>query len=179
MYSVRLPRKSRHADSGSARFSVLICLRAPVAGMSNASVSAIRAGFSDPSTSSVFWVFMITCPPSLGSTPDEDDAQPHARAGRHGRKKAHLVDPVVEARRRVLGNDADLHCQAGDHGKRQIAMGNRAAEWAFPLCALDVDMDPLMIAGARRKRIDARLIDRRPNRKRRAPVRPVRSSRQV
>src|SRR5882762_482003 len=43
--------------------------RAPAAGSRSDSVSATKAGFSDPSTSSVFWVFMITCPPSLGSIP--------------------------------------------------------------------------------------------------------------
>jgi hypothetical protein len=36
---------------------------------------------------------------------------------------------------------------------------NRSAERAFPFRPLDIDMDPLLIAGALAEVIDARLVD--------------------
>src|ERR1700737_1931308 len=41
-------------------------------------------------------------------------------------------------------------------------MRDRTAEWTFTLRPFDVDMNPLMVAGARRKRVDAWLVDRDP-----------------
>jgi hypothetical protein len=41
-------------------------------------------------------------------------------------------------------------------------MGDRFAEWAFSFCALDIDVDPLVIAGAGCELIDTVLIDRDP-----------------
>ena len=41
-------------------------------------------------------------------------------------------------------------------------MRDRTAEWTFTLRPFDVDMNPLMVAGAGRKRVDARLVDRNP-----------------
>jgi len=41
-------------------------------------------------------------------------------------------------------------------------MGDRCAKWAFAFCAIDIDMDPLPIAGAARELIDAVLTDRNP-----------------
>ena len=56
--------------------------------ISSASVSAIKAGFSEPSTSSVFWVFMMTCPPSFGSTPARvTRSRTRAPAGTGARKR--------------------------------------------------------------------------------------------
>src|SRR5262249_31852572 len=78
---------------------------------------------------------------------------------RHGRQKTNLVDPIVEARRCVLGDDANLHDQWSHHRECQIAVGDRATKRTFPLCPFNVDMDPLIIARARRKCIDARLVD--------------------
>src|SRR5258708_14734799 len=130
--------------------------------MSSASVSAIRAGFSDPSISSVFRVFMTISPPSLGSTPRENDAQSHTSSCGHGRKKANLIDPVVEAGRGVFGDDTNLHGQRGQQCERQIAVSDRTAVRTFPFRPFDVDVNPLMIASARRKRIDPCLVDRNP-----------------
>src|SRR5262249_2859866 len=60
----------------------------PLAGIRSPAVSAIRAGFSDPSTSSVFCVFMIICPPSLGSTPRRTTrSRTRAPAGTGARKR--------------------------------------------------------------------------------------------
>ena len=92
----------------------------------------------------------------------ENDAQPHARTGRDRRQKANLVDAVVEPGGGVRRDDADLHRERGDHRQRQIAVRDGAAKRTFPLRPFDVDMDPLMIAGAGRKRVDARLVDRDP-----------------
>ncbi len=76
----------------SERFSVLIAVFVPFAGMRNASVSAIRAGLSDPSTSRVFLVFMIACPPSLGSTPARTTRRRTRAPAGTGARKRDLVD---------------------------------------------------------------------------------------
>jgi hypothetical protein len=41
-------------------------------------------------------------------------------------------------------------------------MGDRTSERTFPLRPFDVDVNPLAIAGAGRKRVDAWLINRNP-----------------
>src|SRR5882757_7925722 len=92
----------------------------------------------------------------------QSDAKPNARTGRHRGKKANLVDPVIQARRRIPGYDADLHGKGSDHGKRQVAVRDRATKGALPLRARNVDVDPLMIACAGRKRIDACLVNGHP-----------------
>src|SRR3984893_16154246 len=92
----------------------------------------------------------------------ERDAQPHARTSRHRRQEANLVDPVIQPRRGVTRDDTDLHSQRGHHRKRQIAVGDGAAERTFLLRPFDVHMNPLMIAGTGRKRVDTRLVDRNP-----------------
>src|SRR3984893_1334436 len=94
--------------------------------------------------------------------PGEDDAQPHARACRHRRQEANLVDPVVQPRRSVTRDDTDLHRQRGHHRERQIAVGDGSAERTFPLRPFDVYVDPLVIAGTGRERVDTRLVDRNP-----------------
>src|SRR6266403_1109938 len=94
--------------------------------------------------------------------PDEHDAQPHARACRHRRQEANLVDPVVQPRRSITRDDTDVHRQRGHHRERQIAVSDGSAERTFPLCPFDVDVDPLVIASTGRERVDTRLVDRNP-----------------
>src|ERR1700735_2187395 len=90
--------------------------------------------------------------------PGEHDAQPHARARAHRRQKANLVDPVIQPGGGIARDDADLHRQWRHHRQRQIAMGDRTSERTFPLRPFNVDMNPLAIAGAGRKCVDAWLI---------------------
>src|SRR3984957_13890708 len=92
----------------------------------------------------------------------ENHAQPHSRPGRDRSQKANLVDSVIQPGGGIGRNDADLHRERSHHRQRQIAMRDRTAEWTFTLRSFDVDMNPLMVAGARRKRIDAPLVDRDP-----------------
>src|SRR5258705_1437087 len=94
--------------------------------------------------------------------PDEHDAQPHACAGRHGSQKANLVDPVIQPGGSIGRDDTDLHCERRYHRQRQITVCDRAAERTFPLRPFNVDMNPLLIAGAGGKRVNAWLVDRSP-----------------
>src|SRR5712672_1476792 len=94
--------------------------------------------------------------------PGERDAQPYARTGRYRRQEANLVDPVVQPSRCVTRDDADLHRQRGHHRERQIAVGDGSTERAFPLRPFGVDMNPLLITGTGRERVDTRLVDRNP-----------------
>src|SRR5437868_3538709 len=94
--------------------------------------------------------------------PGKDNAQPHARTSRHRCQKADLIDPVIQPGSGIAWDDANLHGQRSHHRQRQIAMRDRTAERTFPLCPFNVDVNPLAIAGAGSKRIDARLIYRDP-----------------
>src|SRR5215467_8303397 len=86
----------------------------------------------------------------------------HARARFHGRNEADLVQTVIESGRRVRWYHAELHDHGRDQRQGQITMRDRAAERTFTFGALDIDMDPLAIAGAGRERVDAILVDRDP-----------------
>src|SRR5208337_3242650 len=88
----------------------------------------------------------------------EDDAQSDAPPGRHRRQKAHLVQAVVEAGRRVRRDDADVERQRTDQRQREIAVRDRSAEGTFPSGAVDIDVDPLTIAGAVGELVDPLLI---------------------
>src|ERR1700675_835162 len=92
----------------------------------------------------------------------ERDAQPYARTSRHRRQEANLVDPVVQPSRGVTRDDTDLHRQRGHHRKRQIAVGDGPAKRTFLLRPFDVHVNPLVIAGTGRKRVDTRLVDCNP-----------------
>jgi hypothetical protein len=77
-----------------------------------------------------------------------------ARPRRHRREEAQAIDAVVGAV--AVADDletaarADLREQA--HG--QEAVGDRAAERALAPCALDVDVDPLVVARERGEAVD-------------------------
>src|SRR4029077_9520028 len=78
--------------------------------------------------------------------PGENHAQPDACTGGHRREEANPVDPLVQAGRGVLWDDADVHGQRRDHRERQITMRDRAAEGTFPPGPLNIDMDPLRVS---------------------------------
>src|SRR5580704_1298619 len=90
--------------------------------------------------------------------PGEHDAQPHAGTCRHRRQEADLVDPVIQPGGGIARDDADLHRQWRHHRQRQIAMSDRTSERTFPLRPFNVDVNPLAVAGAGCKRVDAWLI---------------------
>src|SRR5882724_7622100 len=94
--------------------------------------------------------------------PSKRDAQPHSRTGQYRRQEANLVDSVVQPRRGITRDDTDLHRQRSHHCECQIAVGDGTAERTFLLRPFDVHMNPLMIAGTGRKRIDPRLVDCNP-----------------
>src|SRR5881227_1682202 len=70
--------------------------------------------------------------PAAACVVDRDDlgARAHARAGRDGRRKAHLVPAVVDAERKSLRLDEVL-AEAVDHRQRQVPVGHRGAERAL------------------------------------------------
>src|SRR5579883_1218752 len=82
------------------------------------------------------------------------ERRPHARAGRDGRREAHAVQAVVDAHASRARHD--LVRRDRDQGQRQVAVRDRAAERPL-LGALRVDVDPLVVAGRVRERVDARL----------------------
>src|SRR5215831_13441846 len=87
----------------------------------------------------------------------------HARASPLSRRnEADLVQSVIEPGRRVRRYHAEIHDHGRDQRQGQITMRDRTAERTFTFGALDVDMDPLAIAGAGRERVDAILVDRDP-----------------
>src|SRR5258708_35606278 len=94
--------------------------------------------------------------------PGGPGAPPFARASRHRCQKSNLVDPVIQPGGGIGRDDADLHRQRGHHRQRQIAMRDRTAERTLSSRPFDVDMNPLMIAGAGRKGVDAWLVYRNP-----------------
>src|SRR5437879_3077571 len=118
-------------------------------------VSATRAGRDAPSTSIVFSEVMRT-PPATGST-DLIFWRRRMRAGRHLAGKAHAIGPVIEAARTVL--DAVQRLAEARHQRQcQIAVGDRLAPWHVALGALDIHMDPLVVAGRVGEFVDQRLI---------------------
>ncbi len=137
-----------------------------------ASVSAISAGLSSPSICSSFIVLRMIRPPPFFSA-DTSVTRLRTRApALTGRHEAHLVQPVVEASRRVLGNDADLDRERRQQRKRQIAVRDRAAERAFAFRAFHVHVNPL-----RCRPCIARTRRCAPDRRRPSPTRPARGRR--
>ena len=60
-----------------------------------------------------------------------------------------------------MGGD-QLAAEAVDHRERQVAVGNRGAEGALGFGPLNVDVDPLVIAGELGESVDVLLGDRAP-----------------
>src|SRR5262249_19376651 len=81
-------------------------------------------------------------------------------ADRHRRREAHAVEAVVEREREALHAE-HLAREQRDQREREVAMGDRAAERRL-LRALHVDVDPLVVAGDVRERVDVGLGDLMP-----------------
>src|SRR5271170_93056 len=88
-------------------------------------------------------------------------AQPDARAGRHLSGEAHSVRSVIEAARTLL--DPVEGCSESRHQRQcQVAVGDRLAARHLALGALDIDMDPLMVAGRIGEFVDDCLVEGEP-----------------
>src|SRR3954468_24196339 len=70
----------------------------------------------------------------------------HLAAGGDRRGEAHLVPAVVDAEDEA-GRLDQLLAEAVDQAQRQVAVRHRRAEWALGLGPLDIDVDPLVVAG--------------------------------
>src|SRR5262245_27822416 len=91
-------------------------------------------------------------------------ADADARARLHRRDEADLVRAVVDAAA-SLGNLEEARGHARDERESEIAVGDRLAAGHLALGALDVDVDPLVIAGRFRELVDHPLVDRHPLRR--------------
>src|SRR6516165_5688196 len=87
--------------------------------------------------------------------------QANARTGRHLPSKADPVGPVIEPARAVLDAIEGL-AEARHQRQCQIAVRDRLAARHLALGALDIDMDPLVVASGIGEFIDQRLIDGKP-----------------
>src|SRR4051812_4857120 len=76
---------------------------------------------------------------------DELQIAAHARAGQHGGGEADLVPAIVDAQPEAAPF-GEVFAQAVDQRERQVAVCDRRAEGALGLGALDVDVDPLVVA---------------------------------
>mgnify|MGYP003694646303 CR=1 FL=1 len=124
-------------------------------------ISPTSAGRSCPSISTV--ISELTRDAVARHLLGAGDALAHAdaRAGLHRRDEADLVRAVIDAPAALL----DLQ-QRGGHPRnerqREIAVGDRLAPGHLALGPLDVDVDPLMVAGGVGELVDHRLVDRDP-----------------
>jgi hypothetical protein len=94
---------------------------------------------------------------------DRDDLGAGADLGvnRHRGGEADLVPAVVDAEGEAGGLD-QLAAEAVDEGEGEVAVGDRGAEGALGLGPLDVDVDPLVVAGELGEGVDVGLGDLAP-----------------
>src|SRR3954447_10478021 len=99
---------------------------------------------------------------ALGAARDVRDlldlrAGPDLGGDRHGRREADLVEAVVEREREAFELE-HLVVQVRAERQREVAVGDRAPERRV-LRALDVHVDPLVVAGDVGERVDVLLCD--------------------
>ena len=123
--------------------------------------SATQTGFSPPSISTVQrWTTWCQPPPTSSTETISIEARMFESTG-HRRREADLVPAVVHAQLEALLHQQAV-AEAVDRGQRQVAVGDRAAERALGLRALDVHVDPLVVAGDLGEAVDHLLVDRAP-----------------
>ncbi len=153
------PPRGRHGGHADRRVAARARLRRQT--RAPADESATQHGFSLPSTSSVKRVTSWNQPPSSSSTETTSARRADPRSGRHRRREADLVPAVVDAELDA-GDREHLLAEAVDQRERQVAVGDRDAEGALGLRPLDVDVDPLVVAGELGEQVDVLLGDLAP-----------------
>src|SRR5262252_1502423 len=88
-----------------------------------------------------------------------------ALARAHRSQEPDFFEPVVEDLLRRGAGHQDAQRSGGHQREREIAMCNGSAERALAARALDVDVNPLGVAGAFGELADARLVERDPVRR--------------
>src|SRR5262249_37010780 len=101
--------------------------------------------------------------PAAADLVDGDDLGPGADASvdRDRGGKADLVPAVVDAEGEP-GRGDQLLAEPVDQREGEVAVGDRRPERALRLGALDVDVDPLVVAGELGEGVDVRLRDSAP-----------------
>src|SRR5580698_7415846 len=90
------------------------------------------------------------------------EARADARPGWYRRGEAHAVQPVIDAHLEIAADLEAVVRQAAQHRQRQEAVRDGAAKRRLLPGALYILMDPLVIAGDVRERVDARLLHGEP-----------------
>ena len=118
----------------------------------------MQTGLSPPSRSMT--AASVSCsPPATSSTDLEGRRQPHLRADRHRRRGSGPCSGRSSRPSTVSVTTQDLRRQRRQQRQRQVAVRDRAAEGALGLRALDVDVDPLVVAGRVGELVDVLLGD--------------------
>src|SRR5947209_2277503 len=113
-------------------------------------------------------------PPSSGLLFNRDEFRRHPYPGscRHRSRKADAIPAHVDAERDLLQVSGiargDLFAKAVDQAQGEVAVGDRGAERGLALRALDIDVNPLMVAGDLGEGVDV-LLGHRPPRCRTTP----------
>src|SRR5258708_1109025 len=124
-------------------------------------VSATQAGRSLPSISTVHW-YVIRMPPFWHVVGGEQLlAAPDARTNLHGAGETHFVRAVVYA----VPHSVDLEyppAEGSDHGQGKITVRDGLPIRHLRLAALNINMNPLMVAACFGKCVDAFLCHYKP-----------------
>ena len=133
----------------------------PAGAITRVTESPTKHGFSLPSTSRVKRV--TTSPPAAAHLVDRDDlgAAADPAVDRDRGREADLVPAVVDAEREA-GRGDQLFAEAVDQREGEVAVGDRRPEGALGLRPLDVDVDPLVVAGELGEGVDVLLGDGAP-----------------
>ena len=123
-------------------------------------VSATQAGRSLPSISTVHW-YVMRMPPFGMSSAASSFSAADARTNLHGAGETDFVRAVVYAVPHIVDLE-DIPAEGGDHGQGKIAVCDGLAIRHVRLAALDIDMDPLMVAACLGERVDAFLCHDQP-----------------
>lgn len=103
---------------------------------------------------------IVTCAALDRLEADQLEVRAHTAVHRHGRREAHLVEPVVDRHAHAAEFERRIG-QQRQQGKREEAVRDGAAERAGG-STHRVDVDPLHVAGGARELVDALLRDADP-----------------
>ena len=97
------------------------------------------------------------CAAGYGFETHEFEMTAQAAAHRHRRRKPHAIEAIVDGHAHIAAFECGSY-HDGHQAQGQMPMGHGRAEGSGR-GTRRIDMNPLVIAGNRRKLIDARLID--------------------